>query len=558
MINKTQLNKLRILIDKNKNFIDNSEKKNESDEKKYSMSLSMSVLMEYMTLNQISSFNSLTDGGGDNKIDAFYYTDDENDLSELTIIQSKYKLIDGETSTFTEDEIMLCIRSCKKFLNGEDFQTSSEALTKKMVEYRNLLKENEFPSVSIKLFFATNGIIHPGHKTLTEVLDCYESNIFPVFVDATQFGHSQVIESGELLVNVKSDTDKTDSIFSIDDELYSGKIASCSILELMKFYKKTGERMLLNQNVRYLIKNSNINKEIKQSFIDDPIRFCYLNNGITIICTSYEVNPTGHPNTKLTFIKPSIVNGGQTIATLYYLFTAKYEEYQEQFEKAKVLVRFYKSPTEYSLKIARATNSQNPISTVDLKANDNAQEFAKNYLAKFGLGLITKLGEETTFFDDTITNEYLLQIYASFYFDDPAKAKTSKAGVFKKYYDRIFNDSINEEICKKLYRCYEISKFIFNQTSKDKVVLQNALYSLIYAMKFYNPNVANENIPSNQIGQHFTSSFTSAYDLILKLINQKQLELKTKFSMNNLFKGSEIKDLIDLEFEETTTQVQLI
>ncbi len=551
MINKTQLNKLRTLIDKNKQFIDKTEKKTESEEKRYSMALSMSVLMEYMTLNQDSSFYSLTDGGGDNKIDAFYYTDDENDLSELTIVQSKYKLIDGETSTFTEDEIKLCIASCKKFLKGEDFQTTSDTLKKKMKAYRELLKENDFPAISIKLFFATNGIIHSGHKTLAEVLDCYESNIYPVFADATEFGYSQIIESGDLLVNIKDDSDKTDSIFAIEDDLFAGRIASCSVLELMKFYKDTGERMLLNRNVRYLIKNSNVNKDIKQSFIEDPIRFCYLNNGLTIVCNNYTVSPTGHTSTKLTFVKPSIINGGQTIATLYYLFTAKYEEYKEQFEKAKILVRFYKSPIEYSIKIAKATNSQNPISTVDLRANDNAQEIAKKHLAQFGVGLITKIGEEITFFDDTITNEYILQIYAALYFNDPAKAKTSKAAIFKKYYDDVFNDSINEEICKKLYRCYEISKFVYGQTNKDKTVLQNGLYSLIYTMKVYNPNVLNENIPPAQIVQHFTSSFESAYDLMIKIIGLKQAELKNKFSMNNLFKGSEIKDLIDLEFEQT-------
>jgi len=68
-------------------------------------------------------------------------------------------------------------------------------------------------------------------------------------------------------------------------------------------------------------------------------------------------------------------------------------------------------------------------------------------------------------------------------------------------------------------------------------------------MKKYNVNVLNENIPDLQIREHFQSSFVSAYDLMLKIIQQKQVELKTKFSMNNLFKGNEIKDRIDLEFE---------
>jgi hypothetical protein len=68
-------------------------------------------------------------------------------------------------------------------------------------------------------------------------------------------------------------------------------------------------------------------------------------------------------------------------------------------------------------------------------------------------------------------------------------------------------------------------------------------------MKKYNSNVLNENISDLQIRKQFKSSFASAYDLMLKIIQQKQAELKTKFSMNNLFKGTEIKDLIDLEFE---------
>lgn len=549
MVNKTQLNKLRSLIEKNKTFIDTSKKKNESNEKKYSMALSMSVLMEYITLNQDASFNALTDGSGDNKIDAFYFTDDESDVSELTIVQSKYKLADGDTGTFSEDEIKLCIASCKKFMAGENFQNQSEELTEKIEEYRELLKENEYPPISIKLFFATNGIIHEGHRSLNEVLTCFESNIFPFFVDATHFGDSKATESGEILINIKNDEDKTDSIFAIDDAEYAGKIASCSIGELMEFYKNSGERLLLNNNVRYLIKNSAINKEITKSFIEDPLRFCYLNNGITIVCSNYTISPTGHPSSRVTFTNPSIVNGGQTVATLYYLYSAKYLEYKDQFDKAKVLIRFYKSPSQFSLKIAKATNSQNPISSVDLKANDNAQEIAKRFLAKQGIGLITKLGEEISFYDDTITNENLLQIYASLYADDPAKAKTSKAYTFKKYYDQVFSDAIDETMCKRLFRCYEIAKFVSTGTTADRVFLQNAFYSIIYTMKKHNSNVINENIPSNQIQAHFASSFKSTQPLLEKIIQQKQAELKTKFSMNNLFKGSEIKDLIDLELE---------
>jgi hypothetical protein len=549
MINKTQLNKFRALIDKNKIFIDGQELVNADDDKKHSMALSMAVLMEYLSLNQDSAFDALTDNSGDNKIDAFYYSDDENELSDLIIIQSKYKKTDGDTQTFNEDEIKLCISNCEKLLKGENFQTTNTNLLKKIEAYRQLLSNNELPPISIKLFFATNGIIHSGHKKLNEVVSAYDNNISSFFVDATEFGHAAQIESGNLMVNLKSNADKTDGIFIIEDDLYSGTVVSCTIQSLMTFFENTGKNQLLNRNVRYHLKNSNVNKEIRTSFIEDPLRFCYLNNGITIICTSYQAHPTGHSVTKMSLVNPNIVNGGQTVATLYQLFSTKFLEHKDQFEKAKILIRVYKTPQDYSIKIARATNSQNPISVVDLRANDIAQGIAKEYLAKLGVGLLTKPGEEITFFDDTISNEYILQVFAALYFDDPAKAKTSKALIFKKYYDRVFNDTISEMTCKQLFRCYQIVKFITKQNDKDKAVIQNAIFAITYSMKKYNSNVLNEDIPDPYIQEHLKSSFTSAYSLILRIIEQKQTELKTKFSLNNLFKGNEIKDLIDLEFE---------
>lgn len=551
MINKTQLNKFRSIIEKNKLFLDDIVPPLKVDSnKKYSISVSMTILMEYYSLNQLEAYNSITDDGDDNKIDAFYFSDDENEVSELVVIQSKYKQNDGETNSISIDEMKLCMENCIKIIKGESFAITNSKLANKINEFRELLESNGLPTFNIKLFFATNGTIHEPFKTTTELNRCFDFNITPIFVDATSFGHSASIEFGELFVNTKDPADKTDSIFSFENEHYSGRVVSCNIDDLMKFYKETGERLLLNSNVRYLIKNSTINKEIRNSFINDPSRFCYLNNGITIISSNFEILPTGFPKSKVVLTKPSVVNGGQTIATLYNIYTTSYSEYETQFKTAKILLRIYKAPSEYSIKIAQATNSQNPINIVDLKSNDTAQDVAKKYLAKYGVGLLTKLGEDITFYNDTITNENILQIYASLFKEEPSKAKTSKASTFKLFYDEVFNDTIDESMCKKLFRCYEVSKFLNGITNKDSVVIKNAFYSLIYAMKKFNNNLLNENIPTGQILTHLQTSFDEANRLVEDIITKKQAELKSKFSLNNLFKGSEIKALIDLSFEE--------
>ena len=72
----------------------------------------------------------------------------------LFIIQSKYKNEYGVTGTFDEDEIKLCIESCKTILSGKDFQKTNSKLEKKITSYRELLRENSNPPISIKLFFS--------------------------------------------------------------------------------------------------------------------------------------------------------------------------------------------------------------------------------------------------------------------------------------------------------------------------------------------------------------------------------------------------------------------
>ena len=104
---------------------------------------------------------------------------------------------------------------------------------------------------------------------MNEVLSCEENNIFPYFVDATKYGNTPELMDGTLEINIKNKKDKTDSIFALDEH-FKGEVVSCKISSLMKFYQETGEKVLLNNNVRYKLKRSTVNKEIEKSFLDDP------------------------------------------------------------------------------------------------------------------------------------------------------------------------------------------------------------------------------------------------------------------------------------------------
>mgnify|MGYP005989355819 CR=1 FL=1 len=547
MINQTELNKLKTHIEKNKAFVDNIATEKGDNDKKNTISLSMSILNDYYSLNQQDAYNTITDGSDDNKIDAFYYSDDEDELTELIIIQSKYKNVYGSTGTFTEDEIKLSIDSCKRILDGKMFQKTNNKLKDKLNAYRKLLDENSNPAIIIKLYFATNGIISKSHKELDEIAECEELGIYPIFIDATKFSESPKLQDGVININIKNSDDKTDSIFTTSDG-FKGRLVSCSINDLMKFYSETGKNLLLNNNVRYKLSKSSINKDIKNTFIDEPDKFSFFNNGITIICKKFKVSSTASSINKLKLTQPSIVNGGQTISTLYDLFEDSYDKYKGQFDSAKILLRIYSVDEEDIIKIAKATNSQNPINVVDLHSNDIAQDNVNKYFEKFGVGMIYKVGMDITYYDDIITNENLLQVYASLYKNEPAKAKVSKRTIFNTFYSEVFIDTISDAKCKQLFRCYHISKYLTSLSYHDEVTIKNAFYSIIYTMKMLENNILNENIPNDDMTKtHYPNAFDKSMVIINKIIADKQTVLKTKFSLNNLFKNKEIKDLIDIE-----------
>lgn len=551
-INKTQLNKFTSLINKNKDFI--TSKIQKDDNKACSMAICMSVLEEYYQLSFEDAFDSLTDGSDDCKIDAFYYNSEGN-IPELILIQSKYKQKAGTTKTFSIDEIKLCLNTAITIVRGQKLENASPILQEKLKQYRTELKEDDIFDIKVNFYFATNGIICEEHKLLKEIREAEQYNINCYFIDATEFGKVEKVNNAELICNLKeakntSRADKTDRIFEVEDINIDGMVASCSASELMKFYEQYGKEGLLESNVRFCLKKSQINKDIEDTFLQNPKKFSFLNNGVTIICTDYTVIPTGTGFSKISMKNPSIINGGQTTSILYNIY--KKDEKNSNFNIAGILIRICKAPSDFAIQIAKATNSQNKIDIVDLNANNELQNQIKQKFSEDGIGLLTKRGEDIVYYNDTINVEYLLQLYASLYGDEPAKAKLSKKSIYKKYFDKVFSEeTVCNDIFLKLKRCYEISKFLYKKKDEqtDTSFIKHAWYSIIYTMKKLDNKITNGKINFKNL--ELDQKYDSAVSLLNDIIDKKKDELKTKFSMNNLFKGNEIKDLIDIKIDET-------
>jgi hypothetical protein len=66
-------------------------------------------------------------------------------------------------------------------------------------------------------------------------------------------------------------------------------------------------------------------------------------------------------------------------------------------------------------------------------------------------------------------------------------------------------------------------------------------------MKSRSPQVLNLDIPEAGLTVVLDAAYDGAKTILQRIVAAKQTQLHERFSMNNLFKNSEIKDLIDVE-----------
>ena len=559
-INEYALNKFNRLIEDNTKLIKKSEYAKKYYEqglqnKEYINSLATAVvtIMEYKKVDINSSICSLTDGSGDNKIDLLYF-DDESIVSlpnsnekvmDVIVVQAKH-VSKKAKNTFTQDEIELCLKNVEKIKKGENLSTTNLLLKSKLDKLREICEQNDWPTLRVHVFFSTNGIIGEALKRSDAVETAINNDINVKFIDGTNFGLKENVPDSATIKIICDDKNLKQDL----PQVITGFITEVCLSDLVDFYKKNNERALLNSNVRYLLPKSKINKEIIKTASEKPELFWFFNNGITIIADDYKTGHTGNKEKiNLTLTRPSIVNGGQTIAALSKLYQES--KNYEQLSKAKVLLRVYKTKDpDIVQQIAQATNSQNPINVVDLKSNDPIQEKVALYFKTKGVALIVKVGQELTDYNDSITNENLLQAYVAMFLNEPGKAKVSKISVFNQYFDSVFSEKeLENNIQNKLYNAYIVWKEIKNKAATD-TFFSHAIYAIMYALSSIEANLKLPNIQEKEVMALFNRNIEKAEAVVKNIASKKQEELGSKFSYNNLFKNREIKDLIDVHLSK--------
>lgn len=153
---------------------------------------------------------------------------------------------------------------------------------------------------------------------------------------------------------------------------------------------------LFAENIRVVLPRSEINEGIMRTVREEPDRFWYYNNGITVLAGNIERSLAGAASRDAVFLRlkdASVVNGAQTVSTLG---RALQHGLSSNLEAAYVSIRAIEvthDDPDLARRITRFANTQNVVSSQDFVFLDAEQHRLAKELRLAGYEYILRSGE---------------------------------------------------------------------------------------------------------------------------------------------------------------------
>ena len=426
-------------------------------------------------------------------IDAVYVDDEQKNI---VLFNFKYRENFNDNKSQSENDAITSSKFLNLLISDDSHDGDLTEITKGFVkQIRNYLNSDDIWELKLCLVSNENNPLNPESVALEAFKDSFGLEIESYILD--DFTNFIAKKPDNTLATILL---PRNSIFSYEEDDLSSSKSYLMKLPIKDLIRITGSdrkyRECLNEenleqlkglkldfsvlfdNVRGYLGNTNFNKNILNTLENEPTKFFMFNNGITMTADDIEAVPeNGNLKMKITLKNHQVVNGGQTLRTLFKFKDEFFDE--ENLSTASVLVRVFKTNLDSDLtnKIAEYTNSQNTISAKDLKSVDKIQVQIEQFLKSHNIQYSRKAG--TTGDDDIeytkkINMEKLGQLlYSQMGF--PERASNQKKKIFEKYYNDIFEeenldinclvplielyDEIITEYSKKSYQTYEQKYF---------------------------------------------------------------------------------------------------
>lgn len=430
-----------------------------------------------------SKYNSFLKGNApdDLGIDAVYVIEGD-EHGKILLFNFKYRESYKQGSMQEES----ALSRCEKFLSYINPEEKlSSRITKmgkvydKISDIREKLSSNTV--WDIQLFMVSNESLPINNKDYISLLERkYELEVRCITLDdIAHFMYKRpkdqcckFIASKNDFLQFNKDSGSTEISYVVKMNLIDVIRITCKKTELSLKYDIRDDKevtdaelndALLFDNVRGYLGETTYNQKIQKTLGDEPENFFIFNNGLTIVANSLEATSVNSNTSQLFELKDyQLVNGGQTLRSIYNFLKTKDKDRIEKLRSSFVLTRIFKvsEATGLQNRIAEYTNSQNAINAQDLKSVDSVQIKIETLLQENNIQYIRKAGVHTpdpemyTLGMDTLAKI----VYTNMGF--PERVTTQKKKLFTKYYDEIFgSENLLETIVPLVKKYQEIVSF---------------------------------------------------------------------------------------------------
>ncbi|QCA04669.1 AIPR family protein [Pantoea vagans] len=247
---------------------------------------------------------------------------------------------------------------------------------------------------------------------------------------------------------------------------------------------------VLFDNVRGFVMNSKYNVNIKKTLSNSPSKLFMYNNGITMVAKEiHSEGINGNRKQKMRINDFQVLNGGQTLRTIHDFNKESEKNIADILNECEILVRIFSSSGNDNTinKIAEYTNSQNSISTADLKSLSSEQIDIENYLSNYDILYSRKsgdIGDSDKNYNYQITMEKFGQLLLAIKKGEPDKSSNHKQYIFSKYYDDLFLNGFDVSESLEIINKYKNSIAAY-YNRPDVVFMEQKIYYLVYMISKY-------------------------------------------------------------------------
>ena len=399
------------------------------------------LLKHFYDVDFVDQNDYITDGPNDGGIDFLYYDDEENKLS---ICQSKYTGSMSYEQIGNEfDKMHSTIQNFKRAHTGSYNEKVKRALQNALDRLPDDNSDNIeyyfFTTAEVNVTIAKRKLENTQHDFSIDAI-----SIIPF--DDIEKTIQRNLETISTVSYEKIKLDRPNNYLQYESNDLMGIFCSVHSSSIIQLYNKYSGAGLFDLNIRRYIRNKLVDSGITKTLDTDRDNFWFLNNGIIIACTEYDVD-----GDTIHLENFSIVNGGQTTQLIG---TYKGSNTDEFLIPCKIVAtKNDKNASYFYTKIAEATNSQKPIYPRDLKSNTPEMMNLKSCLGQENIYLEIKRGfKPNRKYNYSIKNDELGQLILSFALQQPGTARYGKAKIFESgTYERIFKVNYDKDPQKKAF-----------------------------------------------------------------------------------------------------------